>query len=182
MFFNYPLVQVRPRMASCAPLALRRRDTWDALFAQQQAMMDRFFDESTGELLHSPAYRIKDDDKHFQVSLDVPGMTTKDIEVEVNDDDVLTMKGSRNTDHSSYNFRQSFSLGATVVADQVTASLKDGVLTITAPKDPSKVKASVKKIPISEAPTLPASAETVEVKQSAIPDSADADTAKVQNK
>mmetsp|Transcript_16564 Transcript_16564/g.18893 ORF Transcript_16564/g.18893 Transcript_16564/m.18893 type:complete len:107 (-) Transcript_16564:113-433(-) len=47
------------------------------------------------------------------------------------------------------NFSKSFSLDPTVDVDKFTASLKNGVLSVSAPKDLAKLEENVRRIPIT---------------------------------
>merc|ERR1712176_976384 len=50
---------------------------------------------------------------------------------------------------STSKFSQSFSLDPTVDVDNFTATLKNGVLVVSAPKDPAKLEENVRRIPIT---------------------------------
>lgn len=103
---------------------------------------------------HSPKYEITNTDDKFQLTVDVPGLKKDEIHVNLeNDGQVLTLHGEHeeNTENSKYSskFYQSFTLDPTIVKDEIKASLKDGVLTLSAPKDPKLLEESVQKIPIT---------------------------------
>jgi HSP20 family protein len=125
----------------CTPGALIRE--------QQQAMMNRAFRHS------SPRYEITDNEEKFEIAVDVPGVKASDIDVSIeNNGQILTLRGQResNKDNVAYSskFSQSFTLDPAVDADKFSANLKNGVLTVSAPKDWKKIEDAVKTIPITE--------------------------------
>ena len=78
----------------------------------------------------------------------------EDIDVSV-EDNVLTVSGHRESADASYRFTsrfsQSFSLDPAVDMDKFSASMENGVLVVTAPKDMKKIESNVRKIPIAAA-------------------------------
>jgi hypothetical protein len=97
---------------------------------------------------------LVDDDVKFQLSVDVTGVKQEDIDVSMMTDGYLTFRGqmmasSENSRFTS-KFSQTFSLDLDVEVDQFSASLNNGVLVVTAPKDMKKLEANVRKIPILE--------------------------------
>jgi HSP20 family protein len=80
----------------------------------------------------------------FLLQAEVPGAKLEDIEVLL-DDEGLEIRGAKKTDvpegfearfseRVATEFSRKFALGAKVDASGVTATLKDGVLTVTVPK------------------------------------------------
>jgi len=102
----------------------------------------------------SPKYEITDSEKEIQIVMDVPGVDANNIEVNVQDG-ILSVSGHREAKDEnssfSYKFSQSFSLPEVVETDHVEADLKNGVLTVTAPKNLKRLEANVRKIPITAA-------------------------------
>merc|ERR1712232_623128 len=104
----------------------------------------------------SPRYEIVDNEEKFQVSIDVPGVKMEDIHVSLEDNAILQIKGSRavggdgNYSYTSQ-FSQSFSVDPTIDVEKFSASLNNGVLVISAPKDLKKIEDNIRKIPITEA-------------------------------
>ena len=90
---------------------------------------------------------------------DVPGLKKEEVKVEVEDDRVLQISGERNVEkedkndtwhrveRSSGKFMRRFRLPENVKMDQIKASMENGVLTVTVPKEEVK-KADVKAIEI----------------------------------
>ncbi|XP_039144598.1 16.9 kDa class I heat shock protein 1-like [Dioscorea cayenensis subsp. rotundata] len=91
---------------------------------------------------------------------DLPGVKKEEVKVEVEDGRVLKISGERSKEHeekndkwhrverSSGKFLRSFRLPENAKVDQVKASIEDGVLTVTVPKEEIK-KPEVKAIDIS---------------------------------
>merc|ERR1719159_158984 len=110
----------------------------------------RIFDQQVG--YPSNRYQLIDNDEKFQLTVDVPGVNEEDIEIKL-DDGQLTVKGQRLAESESSRFAskfsQSFYLDPTVDVDSFTATLNNGVLVVSAPKDLSKLEENVRKIPIT---------------------------------
>lgn len=102
---------------------------------------------SGGGRVGDPRTDIVDTDKAVEVSVELPGLDEKDIEITVSDD-VLTIRGEKTTEREnsgkgyylherSYgSFYRAIPLPADVVADGATAEYRKGVLTVTLPKSP----------------------------------------------
>merc|ERR1711959_75358 len=84
-------------------------------------------------------------------TVDVPGVKEEDIEIKL-EDNLVTVQGQRmassETSKFSSKFSKTFSLDQTVDVEKFTASLKNGVLTVTAPKDLAKLEENVRRIPV----------------------------------
>ena len=94
---------------------------------------------------YEPKCDIEETDKEFLVSLDIPGMDKKDIEVEVKDHQLCisgerkregkeTKSGYTRYEKSYGTFQRIFSLPTNVDSENVVASYKDGELNIVIPK------------------------------------------------
>ena len=93
----------------------------------------------------TPAVDIIEDNDNFVVIADLPGLTKKDISINIKEN-MLTISGERKTtakdEDKNYcraerrfgTFKRSFQLTDQVVASKITASFKDGVLTVNVPK------------------------------------------------
>jgi HSP20 family protein len=107
----------------------------------------------------SPRMDIEETKSALTVTVELPGMDQKEIDVSVHDG-VLTVSGEKKvgkeengTDYHyierSYGcFSRSFSLPDTVETGKIGAAYKDGVLTVTLPKTAKAVEQS-HKIPIT---------------------------------
>ncbi|RZC93467.1 hypothetical protein C5167_007279 [Papaver somniferum] len=93
---------------------------------------------------------------------DLPGLKKEEVKVEVVEEKVLQIKGERNIDkeekidkwhrveHSSGKFMRKFRLPENAKVDQLKASMENGVLTVTIPKqDQVKKTSNAKTIDIS---------------------------------
>lgn len=113
-----------------------------------QRDLDRLMQGRQEDLLTgtwTPPMDIHESTDAFTVTLDVPGMTSEDVEVTL-DRNLLTVRGQRSfsEEHREEDFRRierhygaferSVSLPAAVDADGIDASVTDGVLEITIPK------------------------------------------------
>jgi len=106
-----------------------------------------------------PQIDISGDANCYQISLDVPGLTESDLSLEVKDD-VLTIKGqkeerSENKDKHYYrversygSFQRTLTLPDDANADEIKASLDNGVLKLEIPRR-AAVKEDIKRISIS---------------------------------
>lgn len=109
-----------------------------------------------GEFL--PSLEIKEDEGHFFVHLDAPGMERKDLDISVSGN-TLTVKGERKEEEHKKgkgyfyserrygSFQRSVELPAEVIPDKVAANYKNGVLELTLPKS-EKAKAKQIKVDV----------------------------------
>ena len=93
----------------------------------------------------SPAVDVKETDNSFVLSADIPGLTKKDIKINVASGK-LSISGERtyetDQEKDNYHYRErrfgsfdrSFNLPETVDEDNISASFKNGILTIQLPK------------------------------------------------
>jgi HSP20 family protein len=108
-------------------------------------------------------YRAKLDvagsENQYEVSIDLPGMSEDDIQIELNDN-TLTVTGHKeevneNKDKQYYcversvgRFQRTLSLPEDADSDAISAKIKNGLLEIQIPRK-ALLKADVKRIPIS---------------------------------
>jgi HSP20 family protein len=107
----------------------------------------------------TPKVDIREDAKEIVVAAELPGLDEKDLEVTMSDN-ALIIKGEKKGEHEereggytyrerSYGaFQRAIPLDVDVLEDQVAATFKNGVLTITLPKSPDAQK-KFKRIAIS---------------------------------
>ena len=96
-------------------------------------------------LMESPRTDMSESDKEYELTVELPGMSEKDLEVTVKDN-MITLKGEkkseRETKEKDYHLaersygsiRRSFSLPADVNPGKVSATFSRGVLTVHLPK------------------------------------------------
>ena len=118
-------------------------------------LIDRFFSDSlarSGGSSYSfvPKVDIVENDKSYEISVAVPGLSKEDFKIDLNDN-FLTISGERkfskekkeNNLHvveTQYgNFSRSFSLPENIDAGKISAAYNNGILEISIPKDEKKV-------------------------------------------
>ncbi len=92
---------------------------------------------------HMPQVEVKENDKHYTVSMELPGLDEKDVKATV-EGDVLTISGEKKVERTdekthyserSYgSFTRSFTLPDDADANKVSANFTKGVLTLEIPK------------------------------------------------
>lgn len=132
------------------------------LFNQFNDEMNRYFSLTRAGAANQeqdwmPAVDIREEDKQYLLTADIPGVNRKDIEITL-EEGVLTVKGARNTEtdvsaagyrrreRTHGTFMRQFTLPDTVNATSISAVAKDGVLKITIPKQD---KPEARKITVS---------------------------------
>jgi HSP20 family protein len=105
-------------------------------------LFDRPF---TRENLWTPAVDIEEDEKHYLVTMDLPGLDKKEVDIKLNGD-VLTVSGEKKNEvkeeGKNYHrlerfygkFQRSFRLNNDVNREQIEATFKNGVLRLSLPK------------------------------------------------
>jgi HSP20 family protein len=123
-----------------------------ALFDEIRKRMDRVWEdyEDGGRAASLtagwPRVNLLDDGKNLYLTADVPGMSEADINITFHDG-ALTLKGERKVtvpegyhpqrqERSGIKFSRTVSLPVAVDAEKSTATVKDGVLTVTLAKAP----------------------------------------------
>lgn len=129
-------------------------------FNSLRGEIDRLFEEATSgwpfrarafhvkpwaRLSSAPAADIVEKEGEFVMSLDIPGMDEKDVEVQLTDD-AITVKGEKTEEKTEEkenyrlserrrgSFSRSFALPDSVDADKVSATYEKGVLKLVMPK------------------------------------------------
>lgn len=109
----------------------------------------------------TPRTDVAETDKAFEITVELPGLEEKDIEVSVTDD-VLTVKGEKKEEHEEKrkdyhvaerfygSFLRSIVVPAGVDSTKADARFKNGVLTVTLPKT-AESETKVKRIQIKGA-------------------------------
>lgn len=106
-----------------------------------------------------PALEMTDAGKEYRLTAELPGLTEKDVEIGLADG-ILTISGEKKEEQERKedgflmserrygSFRRQIGLPSDVQPDAIAARFKDGVLTVTLPKD-EKALPSSRKIPIA---------------------------------
>lgn len=106
-----------------------------------------------------PQVDVVENEREFRVVAELPGLEEKDVEVLL-DGTLLTLRGEKRVEHQGEEggtlhaervhgrFQRILDLGSEVQEDKVAATFRNGVLTVTLPKNPeAAVKA--KRIPVN---------------------------------
>jgi HSP20 family protein len=106
-----------------------------------------------------PSTDVSGDETKYEITLDFPGMTEDDISIELKDR-VLTIKGEKeseaeNDDKKYYrverhygSYQRTLALPDDAAAEDITATMKNGVLTLSLPRM-ANANSDVKRISIS---------------------------------
>ncbi len=103
-----------------------------------------------------PKFEVLNTDKAYRIRSEIPGMSKKDVNIEVKENTLIISGERKNTiDHSDNNysefsygkFSRSFNLPDDVEEDKIKASMKEGVLALEIPRM-EPIKPIVNKIEI----------------------------------
>lgn len=119
-------------------------------------LFDRYFERDS---YWTPAVDIEEDDKQYMVSVDLPGLDKKEVDIKI-ENDVLTISGEKKSEQKqegkNYHrteryygkFERSFRLSDDVNKELIEANFKNGVLHISLPKSekakPRQIEVKVK--------------------------------------
>jgi len=141
----------------------RRNDNWSPLVDFRREI-DSLFDDFFSPTLRyqrersnvwSPACDVAEEDGHYMLSIEMPGISKDDIKIEMADNTV-TISGERRfeskgkEDSAWYGerrygrFQRSFALPAGIDADKIEANYQDGVLHLAVPKAESAKPRQIK--------------------------------------
>lgn len=127
------------------------RDFW-------RVPLGRSLAEGTTAFATVPAADVAESDKDYQVTVELPGMEEKNIEVTVSNH-MLVIGGEKKevkedkrkdyyvSERRYGSFRRSYEIPEDVNADAIAANFANGVLNVTLPKKPGAQKAQ-KRIPV----------------------------------
>lgn len=103
------------------------------------------FDEKTLGSFR-PRVNLSETDKEIKIAAELPGMDEKNVTVELDDDSTISIHGERKEEHEEKNkrwhrvehtygsFHRTISLPAKVDGSQTKAVFKNGILSVTLPK------------------------------------------------
>lgn len=106
-----------------------------------------------------PALDVAEDNANITIKADLPGLKQEEIEVNVDEDDILTIRGERRAETESKEknyhkvervygaFERALQLNTAIDKEKIKAAYKNGVLEITLPKvekaKPKQIKVDV---------------------------------------
>ena len=134
-----------------------RRSSWMDDFERLRRQMDDLLSAASPQRGHwasppwsetrlFPLLNVRDSGDAFVVTAEIPGMKTEDLEIKI-EGDTLTLRGERKPENveegTSYHrkeratgaFQRSLTLPGKVAAENVIATYKNGVLTVTMEKE-----------------------------------------------
>ena len=121
---------------------------------------DSFFPVRTTGNSFKPAVNIREDDKNYFLDFAIPGIDKKDMKIDMNDD-TLTISSEikkeseenkedyKRKEFSYSAFSRSFYIPENVNREKIEANYKDGILTVSLPKEEVDKNKVQKKIEIS---------------------------------
>lgn len=105
--------------------------------------LDSFFDDwpSLDRITFYPAMDVTEDDEGYLVEMDLPGMTAENVDISISNG-ILVVKGERKIERKKSHrterghglFSRSISLPDCIDVESISASFKDGALSIVMPK------------------------------------------------
>lgn len=107
-----------------------------------------------------PPMDFWEDDQHYHIDIELPGIRKRDVEVSVDDERTLTISGEfrleQEREDRSYHrmercggsFRRTLTLPGDADTEQIKARFADGVLTVTIPRKGDKEGSARRKVAI----------------------------------
>jgi HSP20 family protein len=121
---------------------------------------DDFFPVFQNRTSSIPAVNIKEDDKQYTLELAAPGIEKKDLKIDINEE-VLTISselkndteenrnGYKRKEFSYSSFCRSFYIPENVNRDSIEANYRDGILSVSLPKQDAEKSRITRQINIS---------------------------------
>ena len=141
-------------------------DQWEDPFTQMMMLQQQMDRNMRGAFANtsvfSPKMDIKQTDKHYIITMDIPGMDKDKINVQTNQG-MLIISGERQSEESQDNksnqfyrqertfgsFTQSIPLPEDARTDQIDASYKNGVLKVTVVREKKEPKSASTRITVN---------------------------------
>jgi HSP20 family protein len=127
--------------------------------------MPNLFDEVFSPLRSNtngatPAVNVKEDEKNYFLEFALPGVNKNDLKIDVNEDVLTISSEPKNESEESKNgytrkefsyasFSRSFYVPENVTREKIEANYKDGILSVTLPKQEEEKNNISRKIEIS---------------------------------
>lgn len=110
------------------------------------SLLSDFFNVDSNSIIDSAmnSYKFRtdldEDDNSYTITAQVPGLSKKDIKVEVLHDRVIVEGSKKINDRMNSEIKREFAVYSDIDPDAASASVKDGILTVTVPKKAKKRK------------------------------------------
>jgi HSP20 family protein len=116
-------------------------------------------EESREGWTFNPVVDVEQQDKQYEVSVELPGVISDDVNVECTDD-MLVISGSkerkqtrgegenRQSERVYGSFQRAFRLPDDALRDKIEARFSDGVLTVSIPRDENRKQESTRRIEV----------------------------------
>jgi HSP20 family protein len=129
-------------------------------FYMSNLFEDDFFPVFQNRTNSMPAVNIREDEKNYSLELAVPGMDKKDLKIDINED-VLTVsseskseteeskEGYKRKEFSYSSFCRSFYIPENVNREKIEANYKDGILSVSLPKQEEEKSKITRQVSIS---------------------------------
>ena len=106
----------------------------------QEKVVSGMSDNSSSRLHFDPSFDLFEDEKEFELSIDLPGLKSEDLTVQLEENGriihVMGERKSRRPENSVVSmFEKNFAVDESIDTGNIRVDLSDGVLAITAPKD-----------------------------------------------
>lgn len=122
------------------------RDIIKSFFITEE-LLNQFFERAEGAWCYphwTPPVDVYEEDERFVVEAELPGVKEEDIEIKV-EDNILLIRGIRRSPSGRFirchrlerqqgYFARRFMLSSEIDAERISATLKDGILTVIIPK------------------------------------------------
>ncbi|MCS6893281.1 MAG: Hsp20/alpha crystallin family protein [Deltaproteobacteria bacterium] len=156
----------REQGSNARPVSLLRSSApslfnwFEEQFNEMNRLMQSFFEESgVKEFTWRPSCQIQESDNEYSIKVDLPGVTEKTLKVELRDDNVLYIQAERRVEQEQHPnaqthlselayglFTRAFTLPSDADVNNISAELKNGVLTISVPR--SRTQANTRTIEV----------------------------------
>jgi HSP20 family protein len=129
-------------------------------------MLDDFWSRPMGlnltrriQALSGPALELKDKETEFELVAEIPGMKAENVELKVSDG-ILRLSGEKREEHEEKEegflfserrygrFERAIELPQGIDHDKISATARDGILSVHLPKSPAAIERE-RKIPIN---------------------------------
>jgi HSP20 family protein len=114
--------------------------------------LDRWLGDANGNeswtAVRLPRTNVSEADDAYVFTMEMPGLTREDIEVNLEGDTLVVKgakevtqeeKGLRHREYHSTKFERTFSVGEGIDREKVKAKMENGILTVTLPKVAAKL-------------------------------------------